>query len=467
MNHATGFLIAASLTSIAVRVGNQPLLANRTVGSSARLGVPGPVDVGALLAAAHGAPPVVCALAARSVNNGGWGRWADAPATPLVPVEFADDRDEGTRELSVSDQDLLLAGLASDDACVRELSVRVLGRQREEKQSGARIASALESRLGSTDPSLRAIAAFGLGLLEPQSAVDPLIKALRDGTPAVRGNAAWALGHLENGRALAPLVALLRDEDVTVREAAAGAVGRLDSTSAVPALKRVLEQDPSASVRRVAAWALGNLEARDAADVLAAALGKDSDARVREMSAWALGNVEAKSSGPALVMALKRDEDDRVREMAAWALGQIEDRAALEALGAAAGSDHYARVRGTAAWAIGQLDEEGGRAPAGLLLVLKDQNDQVRLQGAWALGQVGDSAALPAIQTALNVETNAEVRRALVRALIKCGGRSEQTLSALLTSSDPSVREAAVRGLAGRDAFGPWPWPEPRPRPFP
>jgi hypothetical protein len=29
------------------------------------------------------------------------------------------------------------------------------------------------------------------------------------------------------------------------------------------------------------------------------------------------------------------------------------------------------------------------------------------------------------------------------------------------------VREAAVRGLAGAESFGPWPWPEPRPRPFP
>ncbi len=59
------------------------------------------------------------------------------------------------------------------------------------------------------------------------------------------------------------------------------------------------------------------------------------------------------------------------------------------------------------------------------------------------------------------------MRRALVRALIASGGRSEAALTELLQSSDPQVREAAVRGLAGRNSFNPWPWPWPRPRPMP
>ena len=32
-----------------------------------------PLDVAALLTAAHGAPPMICALAAQSVRNYGWG----------------------------------------------------------------------------------------------------------------------------------------------------------------------------------------------------------------------------------------------------------------------------------------------------------------------------------------------------------------------------------------------------------
>src|SRR4051794_36999576 len=41
-----------------------------------------PLDVNALLAAAKGAPPLICSLAAQSVGNN-WGNWSDAPSTPL------------------------------------------------------------------------------------------------------------------------------------------------------------------------------------------------------------------------------------------------------------------------------------------------------------------------------------------------------------------------------------------------
>ena len=124
-------------------------------------------------------------------------------------------------------------------------------------------------------------------------------------------------------------------------------------------------------------------------------------------------------------------------------------------------------MRGTAAWAIGQMRDEGSRAPSGLLQLLKDESADTRLKAAWAIGQVGDSNALPAIRAALQAEKNDEVNKALIRALLKSGERSEAALTALIDSKDPRVREAAVRGLAGRSSFNPWPWPWPRPRPFP
>jgi HEAT repeat protein len=102
-----------------------------------------------------------------------------------------------------------------------------------------------------------------------------------------------------------------------------------------------------------------------------------------------------------------------------------------------------------------------------LLRLLNDESPDIRLKAAWALGEIQDQGALPAIRDALRVEKNDRVRRGLIRALMKSGERSEAALTDLLTSSDPQIREAAVRGLAGRNAFDPWPWPWPRPRPFP
>ncbi|MEP6732227.1 MAG: HEAT repeat domain-containing protein [bacterium] len=429
-----------------------------------------PLDISALLTAAHGAPPLICALAAQSVRGYGWNDYNDAPSTPLsVLAPDVRRRESRDAQLATADVDKLLSALASDDPCVRELSVRLLGAERNKDNSNvATIASAFISRLASPDASMREVATFGLGLVAPVTAIDPLIGTLRDGQPGVRANAAWALGRIDNGRALAPLLGLFRDGDARVREASVVAVGRIDSSSAVPALMRVLQNDESPAVRRVAAWALGQKGAREAADVLAAQLGKESDGRVREMIAWAMGETGARNGVAALTNALRRDADDNVRETAAWVLGEFGDRTAVEALGTAAESDRSSKVRGTAAWAIGNLrGDGGGKAPAGLLKVLKDESDDARLKAAWALGQMGDNGALNQIRDALKVEQSSQVRRALIRALIKAGGRSEETLTELLNSPDATVREAAVRGLAGQNSFNPWPWPWPRPRPFP
>ena len=435
----------------------------RDAGGNAIAGA-GPLDVGALLVAAQGAPRVICALAAQSVRNSGWNDWSDAPYTPLSPNGSDRIWDEGTQvPFASGDVDRLMEGLASPDACVREISVRLLGTQRTQP----RIVSSLMERLTSVSVETREAASLGLGLLVSARSVDALVITLRDAAPHLRANAAWALGRIDDGRALAALVAHFGDEDATVRQAAVVAAGRIDSTSTVAALMRVLQHDESPAVRRVAAWALGQHRAQEAADVLTAALGRDTDPRVREMVAWAIGESGVRGASAALTNALRRDAEERVRETAAWALGEGGDRSAIDALGTAAADDASTRVRGTAAWAIGQLHANGTSAPAGLVKSLKDENSDTRLKAAWALGQVGDPGALDAVRDALKAEQNGQVQRALVRAVIKSGGRSEETLTQLLGSSDAAVREAAVRGLAGNNSFNPWPWPWPRPRPFP
>jgi HEAT repeat protein len=429
-------------------------------------------DVGALLAAANGAPPVICSLAAQAVRNGSWGGGSDIPSSALPVVELprhsrrhrdADDDDETpSKELTAADVQQLLQALGSSDPCVRELSVRLIG-----IADDSLVAPGLVSRLKSDNAPLRALAAVGLGLVDAEGSADQLIGVLRDADTAVRANAAWALGRMESGRALGALTGLFGDKSEPVRLAAVTAVGHMDSTSATTSLIRVVKSDESARVRRVAAWALGELDAHDAIEALGSVLASDRDANVREMAAWALGEISDHAGTTALATAARRDADDDVREMAVWALAEIGDGSSAEVLGQVAASDKSSRVRGTAAWGIGQLDDDNGHAPAGLIQALKDASADTRLKAAWALGQIGDSAALPAIRDALKQEQSAGVSRALIRALMKSGERSESTLNELLNSKDPRVREVAVRGLAGNNRFNPWPWPMPRPRPFP
>ncbi len=466
MHRIIGLAVVAMLVSgSGVNPVAAPVAFGSAIGDDFGQGAPS-VDVTALLTSARGAPPMICALAAQSVRRWGWGGdWNDAPSTPLRAIVSAvnDRLSLNSGKLPPEDVERLMSGLSSDDACVRELAVRILGTQKEDEP----ISRGLITRLANNDASLREVAALGLGFIEPVSAIDPLIRSLRDASPGVRGNSAWALGRIEDGRALRPLLSLFSDESSLVREAAIVAAGRMESTATVSALIRVVRQDNAPSVRRVAAWALGKIESREAVQELSRALAQDTDSRVREMSAWALGNIEDRSSTGALANAARTDADDRVRESAVWALAQIEDDTSLEALGQIAGNDRSSRVRGTAAWAIGQLDGRGMRAPPGLLQALRDASEDTRVKAAWALGELGDVNALPAIREALRAEKSDQVQRALIRALMESGGRSEADLTALLNSSDPRVREAAVRGLAGKNSFNPWPWPQPRPRPFP
>ena len=86
---------------------------------------------------------------------------------------------------------------------------------------------------------------------------------------------------------------------------------------------------------------------------------------------------------------------------------------------------------------------------------------------AWALFQIEDPAAIPALQNALNREQDKELQIAYIRALAALGEKSVDALKGLLESRDPEIRNIAVRALAGGHATGPWPRPWPQPRPFP
>ena len=121
-------------------------------------------------------------------------------------------------------------------------------------------------------------------------------------------------------------------------------------------------------------------------------------------------------------------------------------------------------VRATAAWALGQMDLS--TAPKGLIDGLSSSDDQVRVASAWALSEIGDPSALPAVRTALAKEQDPQAQKAELRALINGGEKTEQ-LTQLLQSKDPAIRKAAIQGIAGSHGVNVWPWPQPRPRPFP
>ena len=160
----------------------------------------------------------------------------------------------------------------------------------------------------------RALARIGV------ASFDPVVRTLTAAGPTGRRNAAWVLGALDDQRAVQPLIASLKDAEPAVREQASWALGAIDDARAVQPLIAAL-RDTSPAVRRQSAWALGALDDATAVDALISAL-KDTDARVREQAAWALGAIGDTRASSGLSTALA-DSAARVRRQAAWAIGAI------------------------------------------------------------------------------------------------------------------------------------------------
>ena len=92
--------------------------------------------------------------------------------------------------------------------------------------------------------------AKSLVALEPVSMVPLLIEVLaKDKEGQVRANAAYALGAIRDQRALNPLLIALKDTETWVRMRSVTALRRLKSRKAVPALERMLS-DQNVLVRQ-------------------------------------------------------------------------------------------------------------------------------------------------------------------------------------------------------------------------
>jgi hypothetical protein len=98
--------------------------------------------------------------------------------------------------------------------------------------------------------------------------------------PEVRARAAWALGHTAGALAAPALTRALRDSAATVRTQAISALRNVQGLQSIPAISGVLHGDPDARVRRTAARALGALGTAEAIEALRTSSG-DPDPLVR------------------------------------------------------------------------------------------------------------------------------------------------------------------------------------------
>ena len=141
------------------------------------------------------------------------------------------------------------------------------------------------------------------------------------------------LGKYGDPTCVPALILKLDDYDYLVRYWCAKSLGTLRERSAVPALIRMLSQDPEPYPRFGAAQALGEIGDPVAWPYLVRAL-EDREACVRAYAVQALGKSGHAIAAP-VAMRLVRDPDEEVRKQVCLALGTLADprsRPALEEL---------------------------------------------------------------------------------------------------------------------------------------
>jgi HEAT repeat protein len=218
-------------------------------------------------------------------------------------------------------------------------------------------------RLRSDDIEERRDALMRLSNLKRPDAARVAVAGLNDPAPVVRVTAAHAIKSLPQAEAATLLLPLLADKSEFVRREAAYALGETRSRSAVAPLANILTSDKEMSVRAAAAIALGEIGDEAAVQPLAQVLAEQPDKKK------------------------KAKLDDFVKRAAAKSLGRIKSRSGVDVL---------------------------------IATLANDANDNdVRREAATALGLIGDTAAVPALQAAFTSSDPylSEAARAALRRL--------------------------------------------------
>ena len=258
---------------------------------------------------------------------------------------------------------------------------------------------------------------------------DALAETINRGNVEQKREALRVIRNLESGSASRVAVPALRDSSEIVRATAAFSVIFLPPDEALRVLSPLLK-DKKELVRREAAYALGKTRNPNAAVFLTELYRTDKVAEVKNAAIVAVGEIGDASAINFLTEILRskpkkeNESNDFLRRAAARSIGQIAQILQYEKTKVVTPESFAPRnsVLGDVPNFL-DLNERFpafGAATPILINVLQNRNEtnDVRREAAFALGAIGDSAAIPVLQANSASEDYylAEISR---RALIK------------------------------------------------
>lgn len=248
-------------------------------------------------------------------------------------------------------------------------------------------------RLRSSETETRRDALHKLRASESENASRIATAGLTDKSEIVRATAPFSVLELPNDEAAEGLLPQLKDKSEYVRRETAYALGKTHSTRAMQPLIEILQKDKQYSVKCSAAVALGEIGDVSAVDALTAVLRRNT-----------------------------KDEEEFLYRSAARSIGQIaEITLQKEFLAQTEIKDFSVYVQEnrknlSAKFLVLQS------AVVALIQTLQNpkEADDVKRETAFALGAIGDSSAIPILETKITAEDYylAEISRQAVKKIL-------------------------------------------------
>jgi len=239
-----------------------------------------------------------------------------------------------------------------------------------------------------------------------------LREALFDKNPNISIVAADLL-KAKGRRATTEIIALLNEDVTAVRYSVAHILGGNDTPQAVQGLIRSLS-DRSPLVRQKAASSLGETADPMAVPALIVTLS-DPAPEVGEAAFNSLLQIGGRAV-PELVDSLERADRDTRRDIATL-LGQIGSPRAVPTLARTLFDKEPTVVQA----ALRAFQTMGESAIPALVTLLQHKDERIRIAAAWALGEIGNREAVPALMTALEDRKSPALRQQAADALGRIG----------------------------------------------
>ena len=302
-------------------------------------------------------------------------------------------------------------GLDSPDGALRVDAARALIERWRGGDAGAaeRIAPRLPELLEDAEPMVRLAALAGVRLMrKPENLArceSAVLALLADRVAQVRIAAVWSAARLGTEVANGQLRSALKSEEESMRFAAACALSEKGDTAALPELLAALRDDHRRQEALSAIMSLGDASAVPAIGELfeQESLGEFD----RTLVAAALARFGDARGAAHLVERIAVDADDRP-VAAEWA-GRLGVQEAVEALTEVASTDGDA-AQGAAIRALGRLKAPGAEERLLRLAADADAPEDLRMDAAEGLAELGTPAALELLRT-LAVEAPEELKQ--------------------------------------------------------